>query len=144
MATLDEYAVSVVSVTQQFNTTTSLGRLTLNILLSFAQFERELISERTRDKMSAARRKGKWTGGNLVLGYDLLPDGKGLALNDAEAERVRQIYDLYLELGSLMPVVQDLNRRNWRTKIYEGEQPQIVDRAIWYKRRSNNRPRNAA
>ena len=68
---LDKQGVSFVAVTQQFNTTTSLGRLTLNILLSFAQFEREIISERTRDKQIAARRKGKWTGGHLPLGYDL-------------------------------------------------------------------------
>jgi site-specific DNA recombinase len=70
-------AVSFVSVTQQFNTTTSMGRLTLNILLSFAQFERETIAERTRDKMSAARRKGKWIGGSPLLGYDLDPNGDG-------------------------------------------------------------------
>jgi site-specific DNA recombinase len=105
METLDQNGVSFVAVTQQFNTTASLGRLTLNILLSFAQFERELISERTRDKMSAARRKGKWTGGNPILGYDLLPEGRGLAVNAAEAERVREIYDLYLDHGSLMAVV---------------------------------------
>ena len=71
----DQNGVSFVSVTQQFNTTTSIGRLTLNILLSFAQFEREIISERTRDKMSAARRKGKWIGGHPVLGYDIDPKG---------------------------------------------------------------------
>ena len=69
METLERNNVSLVSVTQQFNTTTSMGRLTLNILLSFAQFEREIISERTRDKIAAARRKGKWTGGPPVLGY---------------------------------------------------------------------------
>ena len=71
MSLFDEHEVSFVSVTQQFNTSSSLGRLTLHILLSFAQFERELIGERTRDKMSAARKKGKWTGGSLVLGYDV-------------------------------------------------------------------------
>ena len=77
--------VSFVSVTQQFNTTNSLGRLTLNILLSFAQFEREIIAERTRDKMSAARRKGKWTGGHPMLGYDIDPRGGRLILNPDEA-----------------------------------------------------------
>jgi site-specific DNA recombinase len=71
----DKHRVSFVSVTQQFNTTNSMGRLTLNILLSFAQFEREIISERMRDKMSAARRKGKWVGGMPVLGYDIAPEG---------------------------------------------------------------------
>jgi site-specific DNA recombinase len=71
MDLFEKHGVSFVSVTQQFNTTTSLGRLTLNVLLSFAQFEREIISERTRDKQSAARKRGKWTGGHLILGYDL-------------------------------------------------------------------------
>jgi site-specific DNA recombinase len=77
----EEHRVSLVSVTQQLNTTDSLGRLTLNILLSFAQFERELIAERTRDKMRAARRKGKWLGGQPVLGYDVDPERGGLQIN---------------------------------------------------------------
>ena len=93
----DQNGVSFVSVTQQFNTTTSIGRLTLNILLSFAQFEREIISERTRDKMSAARRKGKWIGGHPVLGYDIDPKGGRIIVNPEEAEQVRTIFDLYLE-----------------------------------------------
>src|SRR5437762_845903 len=84
---------------QDFNTTSSLGRLTLNILLSFAQFEREMISERTRDKMSAARKKGKWMGGTPVLGYDFAPDGSGLVVNQPEAAQVCEIYRLYLKLG---------------------------------------------
>ena len=79
MELFDKQGVSFVSVTQQFNTTTSLGRLTLNILLSFAQFEREIISERTRDKQVAARRKGKWTGGHLILGYDLDPRARAVS-----------------------------------------------------------------
>jgi len=78
--------ISFVSVTRQFNTTTSLGRLTLNILLSFAPFEREIISERTRDKISGARKKGKWTGGHLILGYNLDPRATRLVINPAEAE----------------------------------------------------------
>ena len=94
---LDRNGVSFVSVTQQFNTTTSIGRLTLNILLSFAQFEREIISERTRDKMSAARRKGKWIGGHPVLGYDIDPKGGRLAVNPTEAEHVRALFGLYLK-----------------------------------------------
>src|SRR5206468_7902649 len=77
----DQRSVTFVSVTQQFNTTSSLGRLTLNILFSFAQFEREIIGERTRDKMSAARRKGKWVGGTPVLGYDVDPAGGRLVVN---------------------------------------------------------------
>src|SRR5512145_933957 len=107
METFDRCGVSFVSVTQQFNTTSSLGRLTLNILLSFAQFEREMISERTRDKMGAARRKGKWVGGNPILGYDVAPQGGALAVNGEEAQRVRDIFALYLELGSLIPVVEE-------------------------------------
>lgn len=122
---LDKHGVTFVSVTQQFNTTNSLGRLTLHILLSFAQFEREMISERTHDKMSAARRKGKWVGGNLVLGYDVAPQGGAIVINPAEAQRVREIFGLYLELGSLIPVVEELDRRGWRMKSWttrEGRQ----------------------
>ena len=118
MEVLDKRGATFVSVTQQFNTTSSLGRLTLNILLSFAQFEREMISERTRDKMRAARRKGKWVGGNLVLGYDVMPQGGGLIVNKDEAQRVREIYRLYLEYGSLIPVVQELDRRGWQMKAW--------------------------
>jgi len=116
MEVLDAHGVSFVSVTQQFNTTASLGRLTLNILLSFAQFEREMIAERTRDKMSAARRKGKWVGGNPVLGYDVHPNGGALVVNEAEAARVRAIFALYLDHGSLLPVVEELARRGWTLK----------------------------
>jgi site-specific DNA recombinase len=118
MDVLDKHGVNFVSVTQQFNTTGSLGRLTLNILLSFAQFEREMIAERTKDKMSAARRKGRWVGGNLMLGYDLSDKGAGLVVNNDEAARVRAIFDLYLEHGSLIPVVQELDRRGWRMKAW--------------------------
>ena len=125
METLDKRGATFVSVTQQFNTTSSLGRLTLNILLSFAQFEREMISERTRDKMGAARRKGKWVGGMPVLGYDVVPQGGALVVNEEEARRVRAIFDLYLEYGSLIPVVEELQRRDWRMKAWttrEGRQ----------------------
>jgi len=116
METFEKHGVSFVSVTQQFNTTNSMGRLTMNILLSFAQFEREIIAERTRDKMSAARRKGKWMGGGLVLGYDVAPRGGRLVVNDEEAAQVRAIYELYLEHRSLIPVVRELDRRGWRNK----------------------------
>jgi len=118
MEVLDKCGATFVSVTQQFNTTSSLGRLTLNILLSFAQFEREMISERTRDKMAAARRKGKWVGGNLILGYDVAPQGGALIVNQEEAQRVREIFALYLELGSLIPVVEELDRRGWCMKVW--------------------------
>src|SRR6202521_5695236 len=112
----DQRSVSFVSVTQQFNTTSSLGRLTLNILLSFAQFEREIIGERTRDKMSAARRKGKWVGGTPVLGYDVDPAGGHLVVNEKEARRVREIFGLFLQHHSLSAMVVELARRRWRSK----------------------------
>src|ERR1700689_3008054 len=112
----DQRSVSFVSVTQQFNTTTSLGRLTLNILLSFAQFEREIIGERTSDKMSAARRKGKWVGGTPVLGYDVDPRGGRLIVNEKEARRVREIFALFIQHRSLSAVVAELARRQWKTK----------------------------
>ena len=116
MDRFDQASVSFVSVTQQFNTTTSLGRLTLNILLSFAQFEREIISERTRDKMSAARKKGKWVGGTPVLGYDVDPRGGRLMVNEKEAQRVREIFALYQKHRSRAVVVAELARRGWKTK----------------------------
>ena len=112
----DKHNVSFVSVTQQFNTTNSLGRLTLNILLSFAQFEREIISERTRDKISAARRKGKWTGGRPMLGYDIDPCVSRLTVNADEALQIRTIFKLYLDYNALLPVVREIDRRGWRTK----------------------------
>ena len=114
----EERGVSLVSVTQQMNTTDSLGRLTLNILLSFAQFERELIAERTRDKMRAARRKGKWLGGQPVLGYDVDPQGGGLKINMEEAERVRFIFQRMAETKSGGEVVNQLSRRGWATKTW--------------------------
>jgi len=118
MGTLDQRDVSFVSVTQQFSTTSSMGRLTLNILLSFAQFEREIIAERTRDKMSAARRKGKWVGGMPILGYDIDPQGGRLLVNEDEATRVREIFNLYVEQKSLIATAQKLNHRGWTTKLW--------------------------
>src|SRR6478672_11575590 len=112
--TFDARSVSFVAVTQQFNSTTSMGRLTLNILLSFAQFERELAAERVRDKVAASRRKGKWTGGTVPLGYD--SKDKKLVINKAEAETVRTIFGLYLELGSFSKLVAELDRRKIITK----------------------------
>jgi site-specific DNA recombinase len=118
MESFERRGVSFVAVTQQFNTTNSLDRLTLNILLSFAQFECELISERTRDKLTAARKKGKWIGGHPMLGYDIDPKGGKLVVNPEEAHEVRAIFDLYLEHRCLLPVVQELDRRGWRTKLW--------------------------
>jgi site-specific DNA recombinase len=116
MEVFDRHGVSFVSVTQQFNTASSMGRLVLNVLLSFAQFEREIISERTRDKIAAARRKGKWSGGRPILGYDVDSRGGRLLVNDDEAARVQGIFELYLELGSVMAVVRELNNRGWVNK----------------------------
>ncbi len=120
MEALEQHKVSLVSVTQQFNTTTSMGRLTLNILLSFAQFEREIISERTRDKIAAARRKGKWTGGAPVLGYDRVRDNRGtrLVVNEKEADQVRATFAKYLDMGSLLETVHWLDARGWLNKAY--------------------------
>jgi site-specific DNA recombinase len=116
METFEKHHVSFVSVTQQFNTATSMGRLVLNVLLSFAQFEREIISERTRDKIAAARRKGKWAGGHPLLGYDIDPQGFKLVVNEDEAFRVRAIFDLYLEHQAMIPVIKELDRRGWLNK----------------------------
>ena len=111
----DQYNVSFVSVTQQFNTTTSMGRLTLNVLLSFAQFEREVTAERIRDKISASKRKGLWVGGMAPLGYDT--KGRKITVNEAEAERVRTIFRSYLELGGLNLLMADLRERGIVTKV---------------------------
>ena len=116
MAAFERHKVSFVSVTQEFNTTTSLGRLTLNILLSFAQFEREIIGERTRDKLSAARRKGKWIGGIPVLGYDVDPRGGRLTVNEEEARRVREIFDICEAAGTLSAAEREVNGRGLKTK----------------------------
>jgi DNA invertase Pin-like site-specific DNA recombinase len=110
----DAHGVSFVSVTQQFNTTTSMGRLTLNVLLSFAQFEREVTSERIRDKIAASKRKGLWVGGPLPLGYEM-KDGK-IAVVEDEAERVRLICRRYLELSGVNALVRDLKDKDIRTK----------------------------
>ena len=118
MDVLDRHGATFVAVTQQFNTTSSLGRLTLNILLSFAQFEREMISERTRDKMSAARKKGKWMGGTPVLGYDFASDGSGLVVNEQEAVQVCEIYRLYLDLGSPQRILAELEKRGGCLKAF--------------------------
>src|SRR5450756_1404739 len=111
----DGHGVSFVSVTQQFNTTTSMGRLTLNVLLSFAQFEREVTSERIRDKIAASKRKGIWVGGPLPLGYEL-KDGKIIIIEN-EADRVRLIFRRYLEVGGVNQLVRDLRDRNFLTKV---------------------------
>ncbi len=116
MEVFDKHHVSFVSVTQQFNTATSMGRLILNVLLSFAQFEREMISERTRDKIAATRRKGKWSGGMPLLGYNVDPKGSKLVVNEDEARQVAAIFQLYLDYEGMLPVVEELAHRGWRNK----------------------------
>jgi DNA invertase Pin-like site-specific DNA recombinase len=110
----DRHGVSFVSITQSFNTTSSMGRLTLNVLLSFAQFEREVIGERVRDKIAASKRKGIWVGGPVPLGY--VSVNKKLAVVPEEVETVRVIFRQYLKLGSVGALVEDLDRRGIRTK----------------------------
>ncbi len=113
----DEHAVSFVSVTQQFNTTSSMGRLTLNMLLSFAQFEREVTGERIRDKLAASMAKGMWMGGTAPLGY--APNGRSLKIIPDEAETVRTIYQLYLEVKSVSKLAEELDRRKIRSKRFK-------------------------
>src|SRR5437868_2693157 len=110
----DAQGVSFVSVTQQFNTTSSMGRLTLNVLLSFAQFEREVTGERIRDKIAASKKKGMWMGGNVPLGYDA--SERTLVINPAEAETVRCIFALYGELGCVRRVKEEADRLGLITK----------------------------
>ena len=111
----DAQGVSFVSITQQFNTTTSMGRLTLNMLLSFAQFEREVTGERIRDKIAASKKKGMWMGGNPPLGYDVLD--RKLIVNEAEAERVRHIFRRYAALGSVRLLAHELERDGIVSKV---------------------------
>src|ERR1700749_2054918 len=111
----DAREVSFVSVTQQFNTTTSMGRLTLNVLLSFAQFEREVTGERIRDKIAASKRKGMWMGGTVPVGYDLV-DHKLIANKD-EVSQVRTIFELYLKLGCVAKLKKRLDQDGIRSKV---------------------------
>ena len=111
----DAEGISFVAVTQQFNTTTSMGRLTLNVLLSFAQFEREIAGERIRDKIRASRQKGMWMGGSVPLGYEV--KDRALVINESEAAKVRLIYTQYLESGSVSDLANDLTRRGIRSHL---------------------------
>lgn len=124
----DRHQVSFVSVTQSFNTTSSMGRLTLNVLLSFAQFEREVTGERIRDKIAASKQKGLWIGGTVPLGYDLPPPGgeRVLVLNPAEAETVRLIFRRYLELGSVPALLDWLNRQGIRSKRHVSRKGKLL------------------
>src|SRR3990167_391343 len=110
----ERYGVSFVSVTQQFNTTTSMGRLMLNILLSFAQFEREVTGERIRDKIAASKRKGMWMGGPVPLGFEV--QDRKLVVNDEEAATVRHIFERYAALGAGLALLEELRADGIRTK----------------------------
>ena len=115
----DAHGVSFVSVTQQFNTTTSMGRLTLNMLLSFAQFEREITGERIRDKIAASKKKGMWMGGCPSLGYDVRD--RKLVANETEAETVRHIFRRYVELGSVRCLKEELDAAGIVSKVRVAE-----------------------
>jgi site-specific DNA recombinase len=133
MERFDKKGVGFVSVTQNFDTSTSMGRLVLNILLSFAQFERELISERTRDKIQAARRRGKWTGGQVSLGYRIDPEGRGLTVIPEEAEVVRTVFDLYLQTNSIGYVTERLNDLGFSTKRHVSKKGKTRGGRRWHK-----------
>lgn len=120
----DANGVSFVSVTQAFNTTSSMGRLTLNVLLSFAQFEREVTAERIRDKFAASKKNGMWMGGSVPLGYRV--DRRKLLIEEKDAETVRQIFDCYLEQESTIKVLEELRRRSIRTKVRTLKDGRIV------------------
>ncbi len=115
---LDRHGVTFVSVTEHFNTATPAGKMMLHMIVGFAEFERETIRERVRDKVHAARRRGRWIGGTPPLGYDVHPDGGRLVVNRQEAKQVVEVFRLYLDLGSILPVVQELHRRGWTTKAW--------------------------
>lgn len=121
MSLFEKHGVAFVSITQRFDTTQSMGRLTLNMLLSFAQFEREVGAERTRDKIALSRQRGRWTGGRPVLGYDIAP-GSRLVVNPTEADIVRRVFTMYLDRRSLAAVVSRLNAEGITTKAWTSKQ----------------------
>src|SRR5256884_540546 len=125
----DSHNVSFVSVTQSFNTSSSMGRLTLNVLLSFAQFERELIGERVRDKIAASKRKGIWVGGPVPLGYAAVD--KKIVVIPVEAEAVRTIFAQYLELGSVRALAEDLDHRGICRKPPGSKWPTVGGGGFW-------------
>ncbi len=118
---LDEAKTSFVSITQSFNTTTSMGRLTLNVLLSFAQFEREVTGERIRDKIAASKKKGMWMGGQIPLGFDL--EDRKLIVNAEEANTVHKIFEFYTKYGTVRAVRKEINRLGYRTKRRQKQKP---------------------
>jgi site-specific DNA recombinase len=133
MELFEKQGVSFVSVTQHFDTKSSMGRLTLNVLLSFAQFERELTAERIRDKLAAAKMKGKYIGGRPVLGYDVDRDRMRLVVNPEEADLVRRIFQRFIQLGSCMLVARELNQQGYRTKAWMARSGNKRGGALWNK-----------
>ena len=136
----DRHSVTFVSVTQQFNTTTSMGRLTLNILLSFAQFEREVTGERIRDKIAASRKKGMWMGGHPPLGYDVVE--RKLVVNREEAPLVRHIFERFLHVGSATLLMNELNAaghttKSWTTRSGTMRPGRLFDKGVLYKLLNN-------
>jgi site-specific DNA recombinase len=131
--TFDRCGVSFVSVTQQFNTTTSMGRLTLNMLLSFAQFEREVTAERIRDKVAATKRKGKYCGGPPVLGYSVDRERKRLVVDQEEAELVRHVFEQFVQMGSATELASELNAAGHRTKSWTTKTGQRRQGTAWNK-----------
>lgn len=129
MQLFDKNGVSFVSVTQQFNTSSSMGRLTPNVLLSFAQFEREVTGERIRDKIALSKKKGMWMGGIPLLGYDAI-EGK-LRINPFEAKTVIACFEIYLESGGLIEAITKLNERGFRTKAYASIKGRILVAKPW-------------
>jgi len=129
----DRREVSFVSVTQQFNTTTSMGRLTLNILLSFAQFEREIIAERIRDKVASARRKGKYMGGMPALGYDVDRANRRLVVNPTEAELVQRVFRRFVQIGSTTELAKELNAQGLTTKTWTTQKGRVRPGSSWNK-----------
>ncbi len=130
---LEQQGVALVSVTESINTSTSHGRMIVNVLVSFGQYERELASDRTKHKIEGARRRGKWTGGTPRLGYDTAPEGGRLLVNKDEAEQVRAIFALYSETPSLVRVAQELNRRGGTTKGWTTRQGKAKCGQSWNK-----------
>jgi len=133
VALFEEHDVAFVSVTQRFDTTSSMGRLTLNILLSFAQFERELCGERIRDKIAIAKKKGKYVGGRPLLGYDVDRERMRLLVNEAEAKLVRHIFERFCRLGSCMLVARELNDQGHRMKAWVTKKGKPMGGGTWKK-----------
>ena len=126
MAFFEEHGVALVSVTQNINTATPMGRLMLQIIMSFSEFEREIICERVTERMHAARRNGQFIGGRPILGYNIKPEGRALEVDELEAIRVRKIFVLYLELRSVKAVVLELKKREWKNKQWVTKEGKVT------------------